>query len=440
MLFRYKGFSCRAPLETKPAARDHGGNKLGTTDMKSAYGRTLPPPAIDLTHVEAGSPMGELLRRYWQPVCLSEELKDLPKKVKILCEEVVLFRTKSGQVGCLEPHCSHRGSSLEFGRVERDGLRCCYHGWLYAPDGRVTEMPCEKPGVCERMNIEHPTYPVREFGGLVFVYMGPPGTEPTLPVFDVLDTSRRTDVVLRGMRLWDDYAIGFVRDCNWLQHFENVVDPWHVFVLHQSISGDQFDSAMMTGSGQVAFEQTSLGVRYKVTKSLPNGNRLVRYCEAVVPNIALIPSIHEKGIQPVNEDRCSDVTWVVPVDNEHVTGLTIVAWPLENGEPKKDWRPGTDTVSDIRPGSYGQRTYEDKQRRPDDLEAQESQRTIAIHGLEHLAGSDVGIVRLRKLLSEQVKKVAAGMDPMNIFRAPTEGGITTNAWNTVVRERELVDH
>jgi nitrite reductase/ring-hydroxylating ferredoxin subunit len=408
--------------------------------MKSAYGRTLPPPAIDLTHVEAGSPMGELLRRYWQPVCLSEELKDLPKKVKILCEEVVLFRTKSGQVGCLEPHCSHRGSSLEFGRVERDGLRCCYHGWLYAPDGRVTEMPCEKPGVCERMNIEHPTYPVREFGGLVFIYMGPPGTEPTLPVFDVLDTSRRTDVVLRGMRLWDDYAIGFVRDCNWLQHFENVVDPWHVFVLHQSISGDQFDSAMMTGSGQVAFEQTSLGVRYKVTKSLPNGNRLVRYCEAVVPNIALIPSIHEKGIQPVNEDRCSDVTWVVPVDNEHVTGLTIVAWPLENGEPKKDWRPGTDTVSDIRPGSYGQRTYEDKQRRPDDLEAQESQRTIAIHGLEHLAGSDVGIVRLRKLLSEQVKKVAAGMDPMNIFRAPTEGGITTNAWNTVVRERELVDH
>jgi phenylpropionate dioxygenase-like ring-hydroxylating dioxygenase large terminal subunit len=116
------------------------------------------------------------------------------------------------------------------------------------------------------MNIEHPAYPVREFGGLVFIYMGPPGTEPLLPVFDVLDTSRRKDIVLRGMRLWGDYAIGFVRDCNWLQHFENVVDPWHVLVLHQSISGDQFDSAMMVGSGQ-----TSLGVRYKVTKSLPNG-------------------------------------------------------------------------------------------------------------------------------------------------------------------------
>jgi hypothetical protein len=130
---------------------------------------------------------------------------------------------------------------------------------------------------------------------------------------------------------------------------------------------------------------------------------------------------------------------VVPVDNEHVTALSIVAWPLENGVPKKDWRPGTDTVSDIRPGSFVQRSYQDKQRRPDDLEAQESQRPIAVHALERLAGSDAGIVRLRKLLSDQVKKVAAGMDPINVFRDPAQSvGITTNAWNSVVRERELV--
>ena len=135
-------------------------------------------------------------------------------------------------------------------------------------------MPCEPAGVCERMKLEHPAYPVKEFGGLIFIYMGPPGTEPLLPLYDVLDVENRTDVRLRGMRIWDDYAIGYVRDCNWLQHFENIVDPWHVLVLHQAISGDQFESAMMVGSSDISFEQTSLGVRYKVAKSLPNGNRL----------------------------------------------------------------------------------------------------------------------------------------------------------------------
>jgi len=98
--------------------------------MKSAYGFTVPEENRELTHVEAGSPMGELLRRYWQPVALSSELQDLPKRVKLLCEEVVLFRSKKGEVGCLMPHCSHRGTSLEWGRVEADGLRCCYHAWL----------------------------------------------------------------------------------------------------------------------------------------------------------------------------------------------------------------------------------------------------------------------------------------------------------------------
>lgn len=258
-----------------------------------------------------------------------------------------------------------------------------------------------------------------------------------LPQLDVLDTSRG-DVQLRGLRIWGDYAIGYVRDCNWLQHYENVVDPWHVLVLHQAISGDQFESAMMQGKGDISFELTSLGVRYKMTKVLPNGNTLIRCSECVVPNIALIPNIREKGVDLVEEDRCSDVTWVVPIDNEHVMALSIVAWPLENGRPKQDWRPGTDTVSDIRPGHETSRTYRERQLRPDDLEAQESQRPIAIHALERLAGSDVGVARLRRLLAEQVKKVEAGEDPMNVFRDPaTNVRIKTNAWNSVVPELEL---
>jgi phenylpropionate dioxygenase-like ring-hydroxylating dioxygenase large terminal subunit len=401
--------------------------------MKSAYGRTVPQENIELTHVEAGSPMGEVLRRYWQPVCLSSELSDLPKFVRIMCEDVVVFRTKNGRLGCLEPHCSHRGTSLEWGRVEDDGLRCCYHGWLYAPDGKVIDMVCEPAGVCERMNVEHPAYPVMEYGGLVFIYMGPPGTEPLFPLYDIIDTRYRKDIELRGMRIWGDHSIGYVKDCNWLQHFENILDTWHLVVLHQMISGDQFEGALMQGKPSISWDKTSLGICYNLIKDLPNGNRLVRHGECVVPNIGLVPNLRESGKDPKHEQRCSDLTWFVPVDNEHVTAMSIVAWPLEDGKPKADWVPDTDTVLAIRPGSEVKRTYEERQRKPDDLEAQESQRSIAIHALERLATTDVGLIQYRKLLREQVKAVQEGRDPMNVVRdAALNHRITTNAFNTVL--------
>jgi phenylpropionate dioxygenase-like ring-hydroxylating dioxygenase large terminal subunit len=409
--------------------------------MKSAYGKTVPGEDADLTHVEAGSPMGEVLRRYWQPVALSDELRDLPKRVRILCEDLVLFRAGNGKVGCLEPHCSHRGTSLEWGRVEENGLRCCYHGWLYDTQGRVVEMPCEPEGFCARMNVEHPAYPTQEYGGLVFVYMGPPGTEPLFPLYDIIDTRYRADVVLRGMRIWEDHSIGYVRDCNWLQHYENVVDPWHLLVLHQMISGDQFKSALMQGTTKIGFEKTSLGLRYRIIKDLPTGYRVVRYGECVLPNIFLVPNLHEPGTVPKRQDRCSELSWAVPIDNEHVAAFSIAAWPLENGAPKKDYRPGTDTVTEIRPGNLRSRPYEDRQRRPDDMEAQESQRPIAIHALETLGNSDLGIVQLRRMLREQIKRVQQGDDPLNVIRDEAANHrITTNAWNTILSPEEAAAH
>jgi phenylpropionate dioxygenase-like ring-hydroxylating dioxygenase large terminal subunit len=228
--------------------------------MKSAYDRQTPAPDYELTCVEPRSPMGELLRRYWQPVCTSEELHDLPRKEKLLCEEIVLFRDKRGRVGALDPHCAHRGTCLEWGRVEEEGLRCCYHGWLYDTQGQCIDMPCETEEFRNAMEVWQPAYPVTEYGGLVFVYMGPPGTEPLLPRFDIIDPAwnsreRGEDVVLRGMRLWGDYAVGMVKDCNWLQHYENIVDPYHLLMLHQWISGDQFDGALMQGKPTIGWER-----------------------------------------------------------------------------------------------------------------------------------------------------------------------------------------
>jgi phenylpropionate dioxygenase-like ring-hydroxylating dioxygenase large terminal subunit len=121
-----------------------------------------------LTHAGPGSPMGEYMRRSWQPVCLSEELTDVPKVVQILHERLVAFRDRSGQIGLLHPHCSHRGTSLEFGIVQQRGIRCGYHGWLYDVDGRILETPCEPPESRIREMLFHGAYPGFERDGIVF--------------------------------------------------------------------------------------------------------------------------------------------------------------------------------------------------------------------------------------------------------------------------------
>ena len=127
----------------------------------------------------------------------------------------------------------------------------------------------------------------------------------------------------------------------------------------------------MQGAPRIGVETTSIGVRYNLIKVLPNGNRFERHSECIVPNAFVIPDIRETRRTSKRRERGSELSWAAPVDNEHVTGLSIVAWPLEDGAPKQDWRPSTDTVQDIRPGSVLTRKYEDRQRKPDDLEAQE---------------------------------------------------------------------
>jgi hypothetical protein len=302
-------------------------------------------------------------------------------------------------------------------------------------------MPCESEEVRRRLDVWQPAYPTLEYGGLVFVYMGPPGSEPSFPAYDIVDPQRDDDVVLRGMRLWGDYSVGMVRDCNWLQHYENIVDPWHLLMLHQMISGDQFQGALMQGAPRIGWERTPLRVRYNLIKDLPNGNRMVRHAECIVPNAFLIPNIREPGTAAKRQERCTELSWAVPIDNEHVRGLSIVAWPLENGEPKRDWRAGTDTIQDIRPGSVLQRTYEERQRKPDDLEAQEGQRAIAIHALENLAPSDTGIAMLRHVLREQLRRIEDGLDPINVVRDQAANRkIPTNAWNTILTPAEAALH
>ena len=133
-----------------------------------------------LTEVGRGTPMGELMRRYWHPVGLVSHATGTPREVRVLGEDLVLFRDKSGRPGLVRARCCHRGTTLYFGKVEERGIRCCYHGWLFDVEGHCLEQPCEPEGGKLRDRVRQPWYPVRELYGLIFAYMGPPAKKPVL--------------------------------------------------------------------------------------------------------------------------------------------------------------------------------------------------------------------------------------------------------------------
>jgi 5,5'-dehydrodivanillate O-demethylase len=168
-----------------------------------------------LTQVGRGTPMGQLLRRYWYPIAASSELIERPTKaVRILGEDLVLYRDKQGRPGLIAPQCAHRRMSMLLGIPENDGLRCPYHGWLYGSDGKCLEQPyecAEDPDSAFKDRIRLTAYPAKELGGLVFAYLGPEPA-PLLPRWDLLVR----DGVLRDIG-------AAVIPCNWLQIMENAL-------------------------------------------------------------------------------------------------------------------------------------------------------------------------------------------------------------------------
>ncbi|HLN88378.1 MAG TPA: Rieske 2Fe-2S domain-containing protein, partial [Candidatus Limnocylindrales bacterium] len=176
-----------------------------------------------LTQTDRGAPAGELLRRYWQPVALAEELPigGAPLAVKILGEDLVLFRDDQERMGLLGIHCAHRGTDLSYGRIEDGGLRCLYHGWLYDIHGRCLEQPGEPGGGVNRDAIHHRAYPCQERGGIVFTYMGP-GEPPLLPNYEFLNQPPGHCCVYK-----------VYHDCNYLQANEGNIDPVHLSFLHR---------------------------------------------------------------------------------------------------------------------------------------------------------------------------------------------------------------
>ena len=302
--------------------------------------------------------------------------------------------------------------------VESGGLRCCYHSWLFAPDGKILETPGEPPASTLKDRLYHGAYPVEEHDGLVFAYMGPPDRQPDFAPYD-------------SFAMADDRLVPYyiTYPCNWLQVQENVMDPAHAVFLHTRISFSQFADAW--GELPVTeFRETPTGMIYVTTRRWGD-NVWVRSNDIVFGNIAQIGHIWEDGQHPKLYSRAGITRWTTPVDNRT---CRIIGWRHfhPDGDPGNnadEARCGPESVDFF--GQDGARSYQDRQRIPGDFDAQTSQRPIAVHALEHMTATDKGVLMLRKLLRAEIRRVAGGRRAQDVANPPPAGGsrpIATTRW------------
>ena len=377
----------------------------------------LQAPDAELTRVGPATPCGEYLRRYWMPVAMTERVGDLPLRLRVLGEDLVLFREKAeGRLGLVHLHCCHRNMSLEFGIVEAGGIRCSYHGWKYAVDGTILETPCEPPAsrVGERTCLG--AYPVIEFKGLVFAYMGPGDSIPPFPVMDTFDEDG------------DDMIPYLIESpCNWLQVMENAWDPFHVVYLHTRAVRSQFIDAFAE-LPMIEFFDRPYGDFYTNTRRV--GDIVwIRVHDKMLPSFT-----QNGGHFPVPDGsryfgRCGLSRWVTPVDDENTM---VIAWRhFRDGDDPRGLTD-RDEVGYGRTDFYGQgpdRSYEQRQRDPGDYDAWTSQGPINIHARENLAFTDRGVAKVRRALRAAIRSVAEGNEapqPAELYDSPipTYGGDT----------------
>lgn len=388
--------------------------------LKTRFGgyfhRDVPEADTELTHVGPGTPCGEYMRRFWQPICLSDELDDLPRRVKILGEELVVFRNRSDAVGLLELHCPHRGASLEFGLIDAQGIRCCYHGWLFGVDGAILETPGEPADSTLKDRLCHGAYPTYEDHGIVFAYMGPPDQPPPFPAYDFL--IRPGHRVVPGQK--------YLYPCNWLQIMENAMDPAHTAFLHTIVSGAVFTEEFGV-LPELEFVETPLGMIYVATRRVRQ-NVWARMVEAILPNLQQVAPIWEDGHEehPFSGPMMS--RWIVPVDDTNAMFIELRHVSESEGVTPAWWADRNVML----PGQLAADSYEDGQRHPGDYEAQVSQRPIAIHGLEHLGATDRGVSMFRNQIRRGIRAVRAGDHPPGLCR-DVSSVIPTYCNDTVVR-------
>jgi phthalate 4,5-dioxygenase oxygenase subunit len=397
-----------------------------TDDLGPAYAGPLP------VRTGPGTPGGDLLRRYWQPVVLLADFPpgSPPLALKLLGEQLVLYRDGAGRLGLLGLRCAHRCADLSYGRIEHDGLRCIYHGWLYDAAGRCLDQPAEPGGGANRDRIRQRAYPCVERGSAVWTYMGP-GEPPLFPDYPPLSAP-------------DEYrfAARWRSSCNYLQANEGNVDPVHTSYLHaydvepESTRDDDLrkrHSQEVFGvdtAPRVSTHDTRFGMRVLTQRRLPeSGKQLLRVTNFVMPNACAIGGAET----PFGRGGAS-MFWHVPIDDTSHWRYEFI-FHSKAALPRAQLRRNYDGEMDAQGVPYRNAANRYGQKREDmdrsflgmgptfpchDLFVTESQGPILDRAAEHLVTSDVGIARMRRRLLEALDDVAAGRDPCGVVRNAAE--------------------
>ncbi|MCP5259993.1 MAG: aromatic ring-hydroxylating dioxygenase subunit alpha [Rhodoferax sp.] len=377
-----------------------------------------------MTRVGPGTPAGALLRRYWQPVALSDELAG-PRPVRpvqLMGQHFVLFRDENGQLGLLDRDCPHRGADLAFGRLEHGGLRCPFHGWLFDVKGNCLQTPAEPVGskLCSR--IKQAAYRVVERAGTIFAYIGE-GEPPAFPDFDCFVAPDTHVFAFKGLF-----------ECNWLQALEVGMDPAHASYLHRFFKdadtsasyGKQFRGASADSEmpitqvlreferPDIAVEPTDYGLRLTALRELSESKTHVRVTNVVFPQAFVIPMSAEMTISqwhvPVDDTHCYwyaiFTSFAGPVDKQQMREQRLQLYELPDYTSRKNKR-----------NHYGynvdEQLTETYTGMGDDINvhdqwAIESQGPIQNRTREHLGTTDKGIIAYRRMLVKAIDATRAG--------------------------------
>src|SRR2546423_1605985 len=287
-----------------------------------------------LCRTAAGTPGGEYMRRYWHPVGLSREVTpgSKPLEVRVLGEDLVLFRDTEGKPGLLGLRCSHRLTKLSYGRVEDGGIRCPFHGWVYDVGGQCLEQPAEPKGSTFKDRIQHPAYPCQDLGGLIFAYLGPPELQPLLPNYEVLVREDGT----RQLRYWQ-------MDSNYLQHVEGALDTVHFSYLHQDNWSKVKQKLADLDKPQLEFKEKEYGIWQKSWLPSVQVNRSFWvYTYFIFPAGFLRVQDSQAGSQGrTGHEGGGDVnkflSFYVPIDDTHVRRYQAAFAPHSTHDKPYEW-------------------------------------------------------------------------------------------------------
>ena len=379
-----------------------------------------------LCRVEGDAPMGQMMRRYWVPACLSEELAEPdsdPVRVRLFGENLVAFRDSDGRVGVVGEQCPHRKASLFFGRNEEGGLRCLYHGWKFDVEGNCTDMSSEPPGsgLCEK--VKHKAYPVHEVAGFVWIYMGPAELQPAFqnPVFFPTPTTRVS-------------VTKVVVNTNWAQGLEGAIDSAHSSSLHSTdmpparvggstATGTSWQRPSTDKSPRLQAQETEYGFQYAaIRRPIQNANThdYVRVTMFLAPFNVLIPPNNIYNVYQMN----------VPIDDDHHV-LYLLAWSEGEGVDQESFRKftgaqlGIDLDAHYRKLNNAGNNYgQDRQAMKlgnftgirgfpnQDIAMWESMGPIADRTNEKLGASDLAVVEFRRVMVNAVRDFMNGAPPI----------------------------